>query len=192
MQRKSNTTKQLLPAFTVAELVVSATIMAVLALILAASFIQSNSILQTNRIINTFQNDAHLAIVKMSKDLRRTTLAQITIQKNTPLAGYDQLTYHLPSLDANNAPAVVNGAVQWNANNVVIAIDAGNTGRLIRTDPDSTTILANNVNFITFRDINDIPQLPLRELKISLGFRTVSFGSRVHNYNSTTVINMRN
>ena len=184
--------KKFIPAFTLMEIIVTTTMMAVMALILAASLVQSNSILQTNKIINTFQNDSRLTIVKMSKDLRRTNLSQITIQKNTPVAGYDKLIYHLPSVDATNTPVVINGAVQWDANNVVIAIDAVTAGRLIRTDANGTTVLANNVNYITFRDINDIPQLALRELKISLGFRTTSFGSRLHNYNSTTVINMRN
>jgi len=192
MKHKSNTTEKTASAFTIAEMVVAAVITAVLALIMAASLMQSNSILQTNRIINTFQNDARLAITKMSKDLRRTSLAQITIQKNTPLAGYDQLTYHLPLFDAGNTPIVVNGALQWDANNVVIAIDAGNAGSLIRTDSSSTVVLANNVAFITFRDINDIPQLPSRELKISMGLQAASFGNRAHNYNATTVINMRN
>ena len=179
-------------AFTVAEMIVAAVVTAILVLIMAAGLIQNYSIFQTNRVINTFQNDARLSIIKMSKDLRRTSLTQITIQKNTPLSGYDKLTYHLPSLDANNAPSVSNGALLWDANNVVISIDAGNAGRLIRTDANGTTVLANNVNFITFRDINDIPQLYLRELKVALGLQTTSFGNRTLNYNSTTVINMRN
>jgi type II secretory pathway pseudopilin PulG len=192
MQQNLGIKKKFIPAFTLIEIIVTTTMMAVMALILATSLVQSNSILQTNKIINTFQNDARLTIIKMSKDLRRTNLSQITIQKNTPIAGYDKLIYHLPSVDANNAPIVNSGALQWDANNVVIAIDAANAGRLIRTDANGTATLAKNVNYITFRDINDIPQLALRELKISLGFRTTSFGNRIHNYNSTTVINMRN
>ena len=179
-------------AFTLMEMIIAATIMAVLALVLVAGMAQNFSILQTNKVITTLQNDAHLAILKMSKDLRRTALSQITITNDSPIAGCDTLTYHLPSLDANNAPAIVSGNVQWDANAVTIGIDAANAGRLIRIDVNGTTTLANNVKFITFRDINDIPQLFMRELKISLGFEATSFGGRTHNYNSTTVINMRN
>jgi competence protein ComGC len=192
MSRYINKGKKTTAAFTVVEMIVAATIMVTLTLAIVAGFTQNYSILQTNKVVNMLQNNARLATIKMTKDLRRTTLAQITIQKNTPLAGSDKLTYHLPSVDANSAPIVVNGILQWDANTVVIAIDATNPGNLVRTDANGTTVLTNNVNYITFRDINDIPQLYLSELKIGLGLQAASVGNRILNYNSTTVINMRN
>jgi len=175
-----------------AELIVGAAIMAVLVLIMVVGLTQNYSILQTSKVINNFQNDARIAIIKIAKDLRRTTLTQIAIQKNIPSAGCDKLTYHLPLLDANNTPSVSNGVLLWDSNSIVVLLDANNAGNLIRTDASGTTILARNVKYITFNDINNIPQLPLSELKIALGFQATSFGNRTLNYNSTTVINMRN
>lgn len=193
--------KKLIKSFTLAEIIVAIVIMSIFFGVLIASLWQHLSILETTRIIDSFQKDARMAIIKISKDIRQTIPEQITINKDTPYANTDQIVYHLPTLYANSAPiyndtcpaVCVPPCLQWDtANAVSIMVDAGNPGRLIRTDAAGTTVIAENVSGILFVDRFQNPNLYRKELKITVKFATNAFGSQAHTYNSTTSINMRN
>jgi len=179
-------------AFTVAELIVASVIMVSLVGILVAGFSQNYAAFQSSNIVNSFQNDARLAALQISKDLRRTNLSKLSITKNTPWAGTDSITYKLPSADANNDPVISGGSIQWDSNSITIAVDAANAGELVRSGPDGTRALAHNIKAITFTSINQSNQLYLDELKVGLHFEALGFRGRKHNFNSTFIVDMRN
>ena len=176
-------------SFTVVELIVAAAIMVIFGALLVTGLTQNYSVFQTNNIVNAFQNDARLSILKINKDLRRSAPTQIAITKNHPVAGTDRLIYHLPGLDANADPIVSGGTLQWNTDDIALYVSSGN---LVRADTSGTEVLAKNVKAITFIDINQDPDLYMDELKFSLEFEAAGYGSRQHRHKTTSVVNMRN
>jgi hypothetical protein len=176
-------------SFTVMEIIVAATLMVSFSLLLVAGLTQNYETFQTNNIINTFQNDARLSIYKLRKEINRTSWARISITKNTPATGTDQLTFRLPQVDGNNDPIIVSNSIAWSANQITINVLGGN---LVRTDTAGTTILARNVKAVTFTDVAQNAALYIPELKLTIEFESQGFAGRLHSYKTTAIINMRN
>ena len=171
------------------EIIVAAIMFGSFSILLVAGLTQNYASFQTNNIINSFQNDSRLSIAKIRKDLRRSTSDQISISKDTPATGTDQLTYHLPEVDSNNDPVISGNTVTWDTDDITLSVVNNN---LIRTKNSVSDILAKNVKSITFIDINQDSSLYINEIKFTISFEVSGFHGRVHSYESTAVVSMRN
>ena len=179
--------------FTLMELLVVAIILTVFIAVLSVAVLQARSVFETTDILVKLQENVRLAVRKMSADLRRTAPGQISITQNIPVAGTDRIVYFLP-MDAGgdgNPDYTINGTT-WSASATTISLDAGGTGRLLKTVGGDTLILAQNVKSVRFIDSSINSSLYLDEVQIVMELEDTSFEGRVHNIVSTSVINMRN
>ncbi|MBU2540351.1 MAG: prepilin-type N-terminal cleavage/methylation domain-containing protein [Candidatus Omnitrophica bacterium] len=177
---------------TLIEILVVTVIIVILVGILSFSLIQARSVFQSGDILVSLQSDARLGINHMLTDLRRTAYTQMTILQNTPSAGIDSITYHLPlDGDSDGLPDIVADALVWDTTDITISLDTA-TSSLIKTVNSNETVLANNVKDINFFDHNLDATLYLDELKVIMELEKTSSEGRTHNFISTSIINMRN
>lgn len=170
--------------FTLLETLAATAIMLILTGILTIAFMQSGVIFQATDISATLQANSRQAINKMALDLNRTNTitsqGQLVITQNVPSQGTDQVSYRVGSSSGT--------AINWGPV-VTINLEAGGTGRLIKSDG---TVLANHVNGVSFFDHGRDASLYLNELRVVLNLSATSREGRVYNLVSTAIINMRN
>ena len=180
-------------AFSLMEVLIAAVIMLAFMTILAIAIVQTRSVFEATDIIIGLQENARLAITKMSNDLRRTSLVQVSITQNIPSSGTDRIVYFLPQdADGDDVPDYNINGTQWDINSIAISLDPLGTGKLFKSAGGTVSILAHNVKSVRFRDHSTDSSLYLDELQIVLEMEQTSYEGRVYNFTSTSVVNMRN
>ena len=180
-------------SLTLMEVLVVTIIMAVFVAILGVALVQTRSVFETTDILVRLQENARLAISKPSNDLMRTSISQVTITQDVPSAGTDRIVYFLPQdADSNGVPDYTTNGATWEVGSVSVSLDPSGTGYLLKSEGGNTTVVAQNVKSVRFKDYLIDSGLYMDELQIVLEMEKTSYDGRVYNSTSTSVINMRN
>jgi hypothetical protein len=121
---------------------------------------------------------------RISSDLRKTNLSHITIDKDSPFAGTDLLSYYLPQIEQNT------GNIDWDTPEINIYVDE--TSALRRTNLSEPISL--NVKSIKFYSDNNEDGYDLypNEILIILELEKKGADRRIYTVNSKSIINLRN
>ena len=180
--------------FTLLEVLIATIICALLFGILSAAILESRSIFQTSDILATLQAGTRLAILRMTSDLRRTSISQINIIQNSPIVNTDTITYSLPlDVDLDGIPDDLTRSTPnfWDSNIVTISFDP-TTNSLLKSAGGNIVVLASNVKRINFLDYTLDTSLSMDELKIILDLEKATYKGRIYNKNSTSIVSTRN
>jgi hypothetical protein len=183
---------------TLTELLWVSAILVIVMAALVVSLVGLQSIFQAIKETAMIETEARVAGRMIAWELKETSRGRITITQNTPLAGTDEIEYYLPVMvdtDTDgkpDTPSVVGGSIQWDATPVTIALEPGNTGRLLRTEGAYQIVLANNVRRIKFSSNDLDPDLFPDELEIILELEKTGFAGRAYNTAATFFVDMRN
>jgi prepilin-type N-terminal cleavage/methylation domain-containing protein len=103
------------------------------------------------------------------------------------------ITFYVPTdNDANGTIIDAFGNIEWNTvNAVVISYNAG-TRQLQRTQNGATTILANDVEAVTFEDVTINNTLNNNEVRINMTLQRTTPQRRVLTANAVEVVKLRN
>ena len=174
---------------------------AILVIVIAAltvSLMGLQSIFQAIKETAMIETEARVAGRVIAWELKETSRNRITITQNTPAAGTDVIEYYLPVMvdtDTDgkpDTPSIAGGSIQWDATPVTIALEPGDTGRLLRTEGADQTVLADNVKRINFLSNDLDSDLSPDELEITLELEKAGFSGRTYNTAVTFFIDMRN
>ena len=141
------------------------------------------------------QFNARLATRTAVKDLQRTNLNYVTITQQVVGSGDPADTIDYLLLGDQDSDGVPNqtavGDPDWSSGrSVTISLDT-NTNRLLRTESGNTKVIGRDVKSVRFMSHVTDPALPLNELRMIIEMeKTVR--NRVHSYEMTTIINVRN
>lgn len=175
---------------TMIEIFIVVLIMAVITAMLLTAFIQSRALFQAADIPAVQQAAIRKIIGNMGLDLNQTAYSQIQITQNYPLAGSDMLRYRLPQY-SGGLPVLSGLDIVWDSD-IFINLDPAGTGKLIKTQGGSVTVLGEHFNKINFFDQSRDPALSQNELKITLDLRHMSTHGRAYEMSAAGILNMRN
>ena len=174
-------------------LLVSGILVILLAALMLAST-EMRGLFYASDVLATFQHEARLAINSMATDIRRTSLSQITITQDYPVAGTDRLQFYLPAdSDKDGVPDMSAGSLVWDPNVVTIEAEVvGTEMRLIRTQGADTEVLADNLKSITFIDNSINSSLFIDEVNIILELEKTAGTGKTFSISLTSIVNLRN
>ncbi len=170
--------------------------------IVSIALVQMKAIFYATDTTADLQASARHALKRLGYDLRRADARdplnpqghQVQIFQNSPEAGTDSITYHLPrdTSPQDGEPDVdANGNLIWDATAISVSVDT-DTRQLMRNEAGAVTILANNVERLNCLDHTIDAGLSLDTVKLVLELNKITAAGRAVSIESTVLLDLRN
>jgi hypothetical protein len=179
-------------AFSVVETLFALMIFLALMGILVAAVIQSKVIFQATDINTTLAAESRQILDRISSELINSNRAQVTITENSPVAGTDKISFHLPKYAFGVPVLTAAGSIDWDPDVISINLSPTVAGQLVRTSNSGSVVIGNGVNNISFFDHGLDSALYLDEIRMVLNLRKSDTDTRAYNMSTSSVIKLRN